>query len=89
MSKEPETSRNSHFYDEKKFRYLTVLVANMNNLFSKKTKKPKKGACSSQGKSKDANRFSMDEYLETKRIKQRKIYGVLFLPDFQEILRKR
>ena len=73
------SNRDRHFYEAKRFRYLTVLVVKINNFFKEEVKEPKNKVSSLQGNGKDTSSFSIDHYLNKAMNTQRPIYGVMLI----------
>jgi hypothetical protein len=76
MSGSTAGNPDRHFYEAKRFRYLTVLVAEINEFFKKVIIEPPKAASSLRRKSKDNYRFSVDDYINKAMSTTRPIHGV-------------
>ena len=74
-----DSDRDRHFYQAKRFRYLTVLVIEINNFFKKDIEEPPKEASYLRNKSKDNYRFSVDNYLNEAMNTPRPTRGVMLI----------
>jgi len=74
-----ESSRDRLFYEEKKFRYMTVLIARLNELFREDVKVPKNTPSPLRDKRKNNSRFFIDSYINEAINKPRPIYGILLI----------
>ena len=79
MNGSPGILRNRRFYEEKRFRYMAVLVVRINDFFQKEVKESKKESSSLRNKRQDTSRFSIDSYINEAINKPRPIHGVMLI----------